>query len=195
MSKRVLVAVSRGVTDSTPLVCFEHEVAILDAVHGEGAVRRLQLKDLAPKGQKAVVIKGTTQAVILKDMPVDHPIKERIAKKEIEIEEISTAELIGRQLKLGEPFGGDPREEYQRLVDVYGMHKEYKLAHVEYVYGRFSEGRFMKSLGLKDPEEMNIAELREALEKQGMQYEKTHTKNELVALLKGEPVEETTEEA
>ena len=41
MSKRVLVLVSRSgggtqVTDMTPCVVFEHEVAILEEIHGEG---------------------------------------------------------------------------------------------------------------------------------------------------------------
>jgi len=183
MSKRVLVVVQRGVTDSTPITCFEHEVAILDTIHGEGAVRRLSLRDLAPKSLKATVIKGSTQAVILKDMPIDHPIKLAIAKKEIEIEEVSTAELLGRQLHLGEEFKGEPQEEYRRMVDVYGMHHEYKIANVEYVYGQFREGRFTKSLGVKSIEEMSIAELREKLDREGILYEKSNTRNELIALL------------
>jgi len=185
MSKRVLVVVSRGVTDATPVVVWDHEVAILDAVHGEGAVRRLQTKDLVDKrNQKSTVLPGTTQAVIQRDLAADHPLKK------VELETISTAELLGRHLKLGEEFEGEPHEEYQRLVDVYGAHKEYKLSNVEYVYGRFSEGRFVKSLAMKSPEEMSIGELRALLDKRGIDFEQKNTKNELVELLKGEQPEE-----
>jgi hypothetical protein len=188
MSKRVLVVVSRGVTDATPVRVWEHEVPILDAVHGEGAVRRLQVKDLVEKkNQKTTVLPGTTQTVIQRDLAADHPLKK------VELESIATHELLARHLKLGEEFDGDPRQEYQRLVDVYGMHKEYKMPNVEYVYGRESEGRFLKSLGVKPPEEMNIAELRAALEKNGIEYEQKNTKNELVDLLKGIAPEEELE--
>lgn len=65
MSKRVLVLVQRAgnganVTDKTPTVVWEHEVSILEEVHGEGAVSVIadvedMLDNSVTKDRKAII--------------------------------------------------------------------------------------------------------------------------------------------
>lgn len=57
MSKRVLVLVQRSgngthVTDRTPTVVYEHEIPLLEVLHGEGSCEVVEIEDLLDKDVK-----------------------------------------------------------------------------------------------------------------------------------------------
>lgn len=159
MSKRVVAIIDRGnLVDKTPVCVWAHEIPILEAIHGNVIVperEKLAEKDVA------IVIKSTGQVVDPKSQSMR---LEKKGDKEIvvitsmlegkaktfteEVERIPLAELIAQQLRLNEPFDGDPEDEYNRLQRLYGMHPKIEISMVEHIYGRMSEGRFEKALGV-----------------------------------------------
>lgn len=159
MSKRVVAVVSRGMTDKTPVVVWEHELAILEAIHGDQSVTRLSQEDLADRVD-AVVIKGTNRLIDPKSANV-RMIRGDKGSEEIEftgqiegkpqvmrlpVDRVNAQELVAQGLGIGQEFDGDVDAEYDRLVACYGMHYEVKVPVVEYVYGRLREGRFASAV-------------------------------------------------
>lgn len=159
MSKRIVALVVRGMTDKTAVTVWEHEVPILDAIHGDGAVTPIDPNELADRVE-AIVIRGTTQLVDPKN-PNIKLVRDKGGQEQVEIsgqldgkpqtvtmpiDRINAQELVARGLMLGKLFDGDPAEEYERLLNCYGMHHEVKVPVVEYVYGRMREGRFAAAL-------------------------------------------------
>lgn len=135
MSKRVLVTIDRGMTDKTGKVVWEHEIPILNAVHGT-EVRLVSLDDVEDLQGTALVLAGTTQIVDPKDPRFKDQAKEKV----------SLVEVLKRNLSIGKPFSGNVADEYERLVAMYGTHPEYNLPFVEYVYGRPEQGRFKEAV-------------------------------------------------
>lgn len=176
MSKRVLVTVTRGLTDKTPATVYEHEVPILETIHGEGMVELVELGNLVElKGKKVTVIKGTFQTIASREEAKKHD--------DAETEDISLLDLMRHNLGIGESFNGDPREEFDRMQMKYGMHTEVKLSNVEYVYGAFRDGRFTTALGKADPAKMTMRELRAALDEAGVKFDAKEGKTSLIAKL------------
>lgn len=133
LSRRVLVTINRGITTKTPVLVWEHEIPILEAIHGEGTVMVVEKPAaLLDEGFKAN-----------RRMP--------------EITAPST------HLGLGDVFDGDPRAEYDRLSALYGMHAELKLTNCEYVYGRFQEGRFAAAVAGAELDDLTERQIRDKL--------------------------------
>jgi hypothetical protein len=160
MSKRILAIVSRGMTDKTPVIVWDHETPILEAIHGEGAVMIVPHDDLADRVE-AIIVRGTTRLIDPKS-PNIKLVKGEKGAEEVEItgqldgkmetmrlpvQRIAAKDLVARSLGLGEKFSGDVDAEYDRLIAFYGMHHEVKVPVVEYVWGRMREGRFAQAVG------------------------------------------------
>ncbi len=135
MSKRVLVAIIRGMTDKTPVIVWTHEVPVLQAIHGE--VKEISLEDVEDLHGTALVLAGTTQIIDPKDPRFRDMTKERV----------KLTDLLRRNLGLDAVFAGDVLEEYERMAKYYGMHPDYGMPFVEYVYGRPDQGRFKDAIG------------------------------------------------
>lgn len=144
MSKRVLVTIDRGMTDKTSKVVWEHEIPVLQAVHGS-EVKQVSLEDVEDLKGTAIVLAGTTQVVDPKDPRFRDQAKEKVA----------LVDIIKRNLSIGSQFSGNVDEEFERLVGLYGTHPEYGLPFVEYVYGRPEQGRLKDAIGaiVEDDEE------------------------------------------
>lgn len=143
MSKRVLVTIDRGMTDKTGKVVWDHEIPILNAVHGAD-VTEVDLSAVEDLRGTALVLAGTTQIVDPKDPRFKDQAKEKV----------SLVEVLKRNLSLGKPFSGSVDDEYERLVAMYGTHPDYGLPFVEYVYGRPEQGRFHEAVAaVSDDEE------------------------------------------
>ncbi len=159
MSKRVVAIIDRGnLVDKTPVCVWSHEIPILEAIHGnvltveseqiaekdEAVVIKDTMQVIDPKGQNTrIEKKGDKEFVVITSMEEGKPKTFRE-----EIKRIPLGELIAHQLKLNAEFDGDPEDEYNRLQRVYGMHPKIELTMVEHIYGRFSENRFERALGL-----------------------------------------------
>lgn len=176
MSKRIWATIQRAgqganMTDNTPVVIWEHEIAILDDIHGEGAV---------------TVIEDHDQLV-------DASVKASIDSKSGE--KITRETLLQRRIKelgLGESFSTDPIEEYSRLERVYGMHPDVKNTYVERIYGRFEEGRFTKALGVEALEELTAIELRKRCDALELPHKPADKKADLIASIRAFTTETQT---
>lgn len=140
LSRRVMVMINRDVTTKTPIIVWEHEIPLLEAVHGEGTVQLVE---------KAV-----------------EQLDEGFKAQRGDIAKRSPSKNLG----LEDVFDGDPRAEYDRLGVRYGMHDEVKMPIVEYVYGRFDEGRFAKLVGTAGLEQLSERQLRNKLDELKVAY-------------------------
>lgn len=155
MSKRTICIVDRGPMEKVSAIVWEHEIRILEEIHGEGNVTRVDTAKLTD-GKEALIIKGTNQLI-----PADSQtfkIKKDDKGREVveivaltkgeptvitkEIQRVPLVPLLERSLGIGEPFSGDLDAEYARLETLYGMHHEERVTNVRAVYGRLHEGRF-----------------------------------------------------
>lgn len=166
MSKRTICLVDRGPMEKIPVLVFEHEVAILNEIHGDGNVTAVDTRQLTD-GKEAVVIKGTNQLVPhdsqtfkLKKDDKGKEVVEIVALEKgeprlitKEVQRVPLLPFLEGQLGIGERFEGDPAAEYARLETLYGMHHEEKATNVKVVYGRLGEGRFAKALGMSEQSE------------------------------------------
>lgn len=154
--------------EKIPVLVWEHEIQILEEIHGDGAVTHVNTSQLTD-GKEAVVIKGTNQ-LVPQDSQTFKLKKDEKGKEIVEIVALEKGEprviikevqrvpllpFLQGQLGIGERFEGDPEAEYARLETLYGMHHEEKATNVKVVYGRIAEGRFARALGLHEqPEAM-----------------------------------------
>lgn len=160
MSKRVVAIVDRGPMDKAPVIVWQHEIPILEAIHGEGNVQTVP-NDKLFEDDTAVVLKGTTQLVDPKSQNMrlvkDDKGKECVEITSMregqpstyrkEIDRIQLKDLMPQLMGLGEAFAGDPQDEYNRLGNYYGMHPEIRETMVEHVYGSFRRGDFERAVG------------------------------------------------
>jgi hypothetical protein len=159
-----MVTIKRGPTDTIGKAVFPHEIPILEEIHGEGNVERVT--DTDPDGRRLMrtALRGKGPVVRAEVFPEDDPL----ADPTIEMKHFDPAD--------------NPREEYQRMVQVYGMHIEQPLPNVEVVYGRFQEGRFTAALkgasvtgraklSLADIDAMRGPELQERLAAAGVEFD------------------------
>lgn len=167
MSERVWARVQRAgqgsnMTDQTPVVIWTHEIAILNEIHGEDSVTVIDdVSELVDASVRASVDRDGTK--VNRSVLIERRVKE---------------------LGLGQQFDTDPAEEYSRLAMVYGMHDEVKMPVVQYVYGRFEEGRFTKALGVEALEDLSIQDLRSRASKMGLEFSPKDKKSDLIAAIR-----------
>jgi hypothetical protein len=144
LSRRVLVTIDRDMTSKTPRVVWQHEIPILEAIHGEGKVAVVE----------AATLDEGYSAKPSPDMLVHNKRQDAVAPP-------------SRTVGIGHVFIGDPRAEFDRLAGVYGWHPEVKETMVENVFGRFALGRFAMLLGEPDLEDLPDEQLRDLVRAYG----------------------------
>lgn len=137
LSRRVLVSISIDTTAKTPRAVWQHELPILEAIHGEGNV---------PIIEPEVADEGYSPKVSADLLPWN--------KTQDQVRRPS--ETLG----LGYVFYGDPRAEFDRLCSMYGKHPDVNEPYAENVFGRFSSGTFAKLLGNPELEDMPDEQIR-----------------------------------
>jgi hypothetical protein len=140
LSRRVLVTVKRDALETVPRVVWEHEIPLLDEIHGEGNVNRVDPKTM-DEGYNA---KPSPDMLV-------HNKRQDVIRP--------PSESAG----LGYVFAGDARAEHARLADVYGKLAEENRLVVEHIYGRFQEGRFAAVVGSAELDDMPEPQLRDMI--------------------------------
>jgi len=174
---RVMVLVKRGPTESIGRTCFRHEVPILEEIFGEGNVS--EITDTDPDGRRLMkyAIRAKGPVIFSEDEDEDGNVTP--TPKHYDPSE-------------------DPREEYNRLGQVYGMHNEVNLTVVEKVYGPFREGRFtaavmggrvggkvQRKLSVDDISTMKGSEIQQKLAEMDIEYDPTASVKSLRSQLIG----------
>lgn len=144
LSRRVLVEINRDMTAKTSKIVWEHEIPILEAIFGEGQVKRLEA---------SLMDEGYTDKISPALLPWN--------KKQEPVPRPSIAAGIGYV------FIGDPRSEYDRLANAYGKLPDENVLAVEKVYGRFQDGRFAM-IGGAEVEDLPESQLRSLIESYGL---------------------------
>ena len=138
LSRRVAVEIRRDQTTSTPRVVWQHEVPILQLIHGEDEVREISAEQMdegySPKPSADLLPFNKQQDRLPKPSEANH---------------------------LGWVFTGSPEGEYERLKGAYGRHIEINQPNVEHVYGRFSSGAFFRVIGQPTLEDLPADQLRD----------------------------------
>lgn len=146
LSRRVLVEVKRDQTTTTPLIVWQHEIPILEAIFGEGAVESLPPETMdegySPKAAPELMVHNKRQDAIKRP-----------------------SDSVG----LGHVFIGSQQAEYDRLASVYGWHPDVKQTYVENVYDRFARGHFKIALGEPRLDDLPVGQLRELVLQYGYQ--------------------------
>lgn len=149
LSRRVLVLISRDQTAKTSRVVWHHEVPVLEAIHGEGNVTMVEPDTLdegySSKPSPELMIFNKTQDAI---------------------------QPPSQTLGLGNVFVGDARNEFERMVDVYGRHPDVNESMAEHVYGRFQDGRFSRLIGKPELDDLPDAQLRALCQHYGADAER-----------------------
>lgn len=144
LSRRVLVNIRRDVYTSTPLIVWQHEIPLLEEIHGEGNVTEVD---------PATMDEGY-QAKPTPDLLPFNKAQDQIAKP-------STTQGIGYV------FFGSAQVEYNRLVGAYGRHMEKPIPTVEAVYGRYQDGKFAQVVGQAGLADLPEPQLRELIRSYG----------------------------
>lgn len=174
-SKRILALVQRSgngshTTDSTPVVVWEHELELLEEIHG---VRPIVLDDYEVLVDSSVKV-GVDNVPRVEGGRVVEIQKVRVTRDELVARRV-------RELGLGVTFDGDPAAEYDRLVTVYGMHREVRMPVVEKVYGSLKGGRFIETVGVANLEDLSMHEVRTKCKALGIPFGPKDTKEALIA--------------
>lgn len=140
VSRRVLVNIKRDQTTSTPRVVWAHEFPILEMIWQEGNVTVVEAEEID---------KGFTRKAGADMMPYN------------KVQDDFRPPSEG--LSLGWAFTGDPREEYDRMAEVYGNVPDTRTPFVEAVYGRFNSGNFARAIGRPTVEDLPEGQLRHLL--------------------------------
>lgn len=188
MTRRVFVNVGRGMTDKTPACVYPWEVEILAQVHGQEVVE-VSIDQMC-------------------SMPGAAKVEKLKLKKLAQLKQ-KYAPNLREQLELmayvdpDEDPANDPASEYNRMVEKYGMDKEFPIPIVERIFGTFSSGAFTAKLKefagdkqerpkLLDAEdapdlaELTIAQLRTLAKDRGIAFKSTDTKVDLIEKLTAE---------
>lgn len=176
-SKRVLALIQRSgkgahTTDSTPVVVWDHELEILEEVHGTKP-------EIIDDGGEILVDQSVK-------VGVDTVPKVDATGKVVDMTKVRVprSELVARRVRelgLGKLFDGDPQEEYARLEAIYGLHPEQKISYVEKIYGRFERGAFTQRLGVVALEDLQMHEIRTRAKALGIEVGAKDTKEALIA--------------
>lgn len=140
LSRRVLINIKRDALETVPRIVWEHEIPLLEEIHGEGNITRPDPKSM----DESYTAKASPDMLV-------HNKRQDVIKP--------PSETAG----IGYVFAGDPRSEHARLGEVYGKMAEENRLVVEHVYGRFQEGRFSLVVGAAELEDMPEAQLREVI--------------------------------
>jgi hypothetical protein len=140
LSRRALVNIKRDALEVVSRVVWEHEIPLLEQVHGEGNITPVDPKTMD----------DGYNAKPSPDMLVHN-------KRQDVIKPPSESACIGYV------FAGDARAEHARLGEVYGKLLDENRLVVEHIYGRFQEGRFSLVVGAAELEDMPEAQLREVI--------------------------------
>lgn len=142
LSRRVYVAIKRDMMTTISRVVWEHELPLLQALHGEGEVTELDPTTL----DESYATKTS------RDLLPHNKVQDGIARP---------SESQG----IGFVFIGDPEAEYNRLLDAYGVTSEEdgSIPVARFVYGRFQERRFAPMLGKPTLEDLPRAQLIEII--------------------------------
>lgn len=180
VSRRVMVLIKRpdDVTTSYAKVVWEHEIPILQAVHGIDAVEPdedEESTDGAAANKAAgfeiippsVLDQGYTAKPNISLMPYWNQQSGPGTQKH-KIEQADPPARPSEAAKIGWVFVGDPRAEYNRLAAVYGKHREVNQLVVEYIYGRYQEGKFSRAVKHARLEDLPAGQLRELLRDVGV---------------------------
>lgn len=185
MSRRIFVNVSRGMTDKTAVCIFPWEVDILSLVHGQ-EITEVSIDEMCAMKEGVVKVE-----------------KQRLKHTKVQPPELRHQLEIMAYVDPEEDPAGDPAAEYSRMVEKYGMDKELPIPCVARVYGEFTSGAFTAKLkehakdrmekpavlkaaeeGLgKAPDQMTVAELREALDERKIDWKATDNKPTLLRRL------------
>jgi len=140
LSRRVLVNIKRDQTTTTPRVVWQHEVPILEAMHGEGNVQTVEPETLdegfTPRASVEMLMHNKRQDAFRPP---------------------------SANLGLGYIFTGNVRAEYERMANCYGSHPTVAESWCENVYGRFQGGTFASIIGTPELEDLPQAQLRQLL--------------------------------
>lgn len=140
LSRRIFVTILKDRMDAVTKVIWEHEKPILEEIFGDGTV------SAAPA---AALDEGFSKKASADLKPFN--------KSQNDFTPPSEAQGIGFV------FIGDPKAEFNRLVQVYGRHPEENISFAEKVYGRESEKRFERVIGRPDLEDLPEAQLRQMI--------------------------------
>lgn len=126
--EHVKVIVQRDPMEHIAVIVPAHEVAILQAIHGEEAVREVELT----KREKI-------------------HLEKQLAATQAELERIkANAEETGDDEEIIElDAKAQVRAEHEKLAFKYGMHPEIKVSFVEHVYGKPTTKALMTAMGIK----------------------------------------------
>lgn len=138
LSRRIAVEIRRDQTTSTPRVVWQHEVPILQVIHGEDEVREVSPEQLDES------YSGKPTA----DLLPFNKVQDALPRPSI-------------ANRLGWVFTGSPDAEYQRLAAAYGRHVDVNQPNVESVYGRFASGAFARVIGKPALEDLPADQLRD----------------------------------
>lgn len=184
MTRRIFVTVRRGITDATAVCIFPWEKAILERIHG-GEVTEVSIDEMCD-------LKGPVKVE-----------KVKISRSMKDSDEVDAGLPLRAQLEAmvivheDDDPASDADAEYSRLEQKYGMDKDIPMPVVTVVYGQQNSGAFAaavreaqkqapakasaKAIKLDKPiEDMTINELRSKLRAEGIDFEPTATKAELV---------------
>lgn len=145
LSRRVLVLIKRDITSSVSRVVWQHEVPLLEIVHGEGNVTQPDPATM-DEGFRA---RPTRDLLVHNKQQEDFRPPTEVAR-------------------IGWVFHGNPRAEYERLEALYGKKADKDELIVESVYGRYQAGNFERMVGGAGAEDMPESQLRSLLLEQGL---------------------------
>lgn len=137
LSRRIFVNIKRDALTILSKVIWQHEQPILEAIHGEGNI------EPAPA---AGLDEGFSKRAANDMRPFNKTQNDFVRPSESQ--------------GIGFIFVGDPKAEFARLIEVYGRHVEENISNAEFVYGRFSTGRFQQLIGKPSIEDLPEQQLR-----------------------------------
>lgn len=146
LSRRVAVLIKHAsdINTAIPKVVWQHEVPILEAIHGEGKVEEI------PSAKLNEHFRSKASA----DLLIHNKAQDGF---------IPPSDALG----VGFVFTGDLESEYHRLAAVYGKHKDIDIPLVEHIFGRFQAGKFEEMVRPGDVSDMTEAQLRQLIRGHG----------------------------
>lgn len=173
LSRRVLVNIDQDLTTKTSKVIWEHEIPLLEQVHGEGKVI-IQDAKILDEGFTDKPDRTLSPHTPLGD------VQDKIARP-------------SESARIGWAFTGDVDQEYERLKAVYGVkHDEEEDRNVSVVflaYGRPNDNRLAELLGQPELSDLPDTQLRYVLQSQGQAIPDGATREELLTLAADASVE------
>ncbi len=123
--KRVFMQIKRGLTDTTPSCCFPWEKPLLESIHGGNAVE-VSIDTLV----------GTQGAASVKPIPLP-----RQDEKTVRAPDARAQYEAMLAVDEGTNPLSDPGQEWNRLIEKYGMDAELPISVAEKVYGNYRQFR------------------------------------------------------